>query len=185
MSISWNLLNALNAGNIRGAAQAQLDVAQAQRMALSMAVLSQVHLSRSQLAAKTRQFDLYKQANDVDQQLLTHTHNATVATAQGKLDEIRAATAAMMSELRVYQSYGELESAYGQMLATLGLDPLGEKLASNDLASVQASIAQEQERWGALARGADARAAETAAAAQKSALAAAAPATSMPGALQK
>ena len=185
VSISWNLLNALNAGNIRGAAQAQLDVAQAQRMALSMAVLSQVHLSRSQLAAKTRQFDLYKQANDVDQQLLTHTHNATVATAQGKLDEIRAATAAMMSELRVYQSYGELESAYGQMLATLGLDPLGEKLASNDLASVQASIAQEQERWGALARGADARAAETAAAAQKSALAAAAPATSMPGALQK
>ena len=29
-----------------------------------------------------------------------------------------------MSELRLYQAYGELESAYGQLLATLGLDPL-------------------------------------------------------------
>ncbi|OZI71597.1 TolC family protein [Bordetella genomosp. 12] len=149
--ISWNLLNLLNAGNIRDAAQAQLDVAQTQRMALSMAVLSQVHIARNQLAAKTRQYNLFKEANDVDQQILRHTQNATSASAQGKLEEIRVSTAAMMSELRQYQSYGELESAYGRMLATLGLDPLGDKLSGNDLAALTASIAQEQQRWNDLA----------------------------------
>nr|WP_285293400.1 TolC family protein [Burkholderia glumae] len=152
ISVSWNLLNLLNARNIRGTAQAQLEVAKMQRMALSMAVLTQVHVARSELGAKTRQFDLLKQLNDIDQQILEHTHNATVANAQGRLEEIRVATAAMMSELRLYQSYGELESAYGQMLATLGLDPVPAKLNGNDIASLTQSIGEEQKRWDDIAR---------------------------------
>lgn len=159
ISVSWNLLNLLNARNIRGTAQAQLDVAKMQRMALNMAVLTQVHVARSELAAKTRQFDLFKQMNDVDGQILEHTHNATVANAQGKLEEIRIATQAMMSELRLYQSYGELESAYGQMLATLGLDPVSDKLNGQDLASIEKSIADAQQRWDVMAQGGDVAAA--------------------------
>src|SRR5581483_2010790 len=140
VNVSWNLLNLLNEKNIRGAADAQHEVAHAQQLALSMAVLTQVHVARAELSAKQRQFDLFKQLDDVDAQILQHTHNATVATAQGKLEEIRAATSAMMSELRLYQSYGELESAYGQLLATLGLDPLPGKVDKDDLKSIEQSI---------------------------------------------
>ncbi|MFX1738473.1 TolC family protein [Paraburkholderia kururiensis] len=147
INVSWNLLNLLNARNIRGMADAQRDVARAQQLALSMAVLTQVHVARAELSAKERQFDLFKQINDVDGQILQHTHNATIANAQGKLEEIRAATSAMMSELRLYQSYGELESAYGQMLATLGLDPLPAEAGQGDLKSIEQSIDQEQTRW--------------------------------------
>ncbi|MGN6318951.1 TolC family protein [Trinickia sp.] len=147
INVSWNLLNLLNAKNIRGMADAQHDVARAQQLALSMAVLTQVHVARAELSAKQRQFDLFKQINDVDGQILQHTHNATIANAQGKLEEIRAATSAMMSELRLYQSYGELESAYGQMLATLGLDPLPAEAGKGDLKSIEQSIDQEQTRW--------------------------------------
>ncbi|WP_321956762.1 TolC family protein [Paraburkholderia bannensis] len=153
ISVSWNLLNLLNYKAIHGTAEAQLEVAKTQRMALSMAVLTQVHVARSELGAKERQFTLLKQLNDVDQQILEHTRNATRANAQGKLEEIRVATSAMMSELRVYQSYGELESAYGQMLATLGLDPVPDSLHAHDIASLRQSIAEEQQRWDVLARG--------------------------------
>jgi len=149
VNVSWNLLNLLNEKNIRGAADAQHEVARAQQLALSMAVLTQVHVARAELAAKQRQFDLFKQLNDVDAQILQHTHNATIANAQGKLEEIRAATSAMMSELRLYQSYGELESAYGQLLATLGLDPVpaGVSDGNGDLKSIEQSIETEQARW--------------------------------------
>nr|WP_144157935.1 TolC family protein [Paraburkholderia sp. BCC1885] len=152
ISVSWNLLNLLNVKNIRGMANAQLEVAKTQRLALSMAVLTQVHVARTELSAKQRQFDLLKQLNDVDQQILEHTHNATQANAQGKLEEIRAASGAMMSELRLYQSYGELENAYGQLLATLGLDPVPDSVSGHDLASLQQSIDSEQQRWAALGR---------------------------------
>jgi outer membrane protein TolC len=153
ISVSWNLLNLLNYKAIHGTAQAQLEVAKTQRMALSMAVLTQVHVARSELGAKERQFTLLKQLNDVDQQILQHMHNATQANAQGKLEEIRVATGAMMSELRLYQSYGELESAYGQMLATLGLDPVPDSVHAHDIASLKQSIADEQKRWDLLAHG--------------------------------
>ncbi|MCG5073235.1 TolC family protein [Paraburkholderia sp. RG36] len=149
INVSWNLLNVLNAKNIRGLADAQHEVAHAQRLALSMAVLTQVHVARAELSAKERQFDLNRQINDVDSQILQHTHNATIANAQGKLEEIRAATSAMMSELRLYQSYGELESAYGQMLATIGLDAVPANVGSADLKSIEQSIDKEQLRWAA------------------------------------
>ncbi|NPT55208.1 TolC family protein, partial [Paraburkholderia elongata] len=157
INVSWNLLNVLNAKNIRGMANAQLEVAHAQRLALSMAVLTQVHVARAELAARQRQFELFKEMNDVDQQILQHTHNATVANAQGKLEEIRAATSAMMSELRMYQNYGELESAYGQLLASLGLDPVPGKLDGGDLASVEQSIAMAEKRWAELGQASGAK----------------------------
>jgi outer membrane protein TolC len=150
VSVSWNLLNVLNAKNIRGLAQAQHDVAHAQGLALSMAVLTQVHVARAELSAKQRQFELAKEINDVDGQILEHTHNATVANAQGKLQEIRAATEAMISELRLYESYGELESAYGQLLASLGLDPVPQNLDGGDLATIEKSIDMQQTRWAQL-----------------------------------
>ncbi|AKJ70743.2 transporter [Pandoraea thiooxydans] len=152
INVSWNLLNLLNAKNIRGMAHAQRDVAHAQQLALSMAVLTQVHVARAELSAKQRQFDLFRQINDVDAQILQHMHNATVVNAQGKLEEIRAAASAMMSELRLYQSYGELEGAYGQLLATLGLDPLPAGAGKRDLKSIERSIDKEQTRWAQLGR---------------------------------
>ena len=88
-------------------------------------------------------FDL----RDLGPRLRLWSRNATMANAQGKLEEIRAATSAMMSELRLYQSYGELESAYGQMLATLGLDPLPAETGKGDLKSIEQSIDREQARW--------------------------------------
>jgi outer membrane protein TolC len=154
LSVSWNLLNVLNVKHIEGLADAQLTVAKTQRLALSMAVLTQVHISRTELDAKRRQFDLLKQINDVDQQILEHTHNAAQANAQGKLEEIRVATSAMISELRFYQSYGELQGAYGQLLATLGFDPVPDNLKSYDLTALGLAIEQEQKRWASASSGA-------------------------------
>ncbi len=52
-----------------------------------------------------------------------------------------------MSELRRYQSYGALQGAYGQMLATLGLDPLPEQMPADDLDSIKKAIGQNELRW--------------------------------------
>jgi outer membrane protein TolC len=148
--VSWNLLNLLNAGNIRHTAAAQLAVAHEQRLALTMAVLTQVRVARSDLDAKRHEFDLMHQLSDIDQQILQHTRNATQANAEGKLEEIRSATGAMISELRVYETYGELQGAYGNLLATLGLDPVPENVKGHDLASLEQAIAQERQHWSAL-----------------------------------
>ena len=147
LRVSWNLLNLLNASAIRGTAEAQRDIATSQRMALSMVVLAQTHIAYRDYSGRLRQYELSNDMDNVEQRILGHTRNATKNEAQGKLQEVRVATNALMSELRVYQSYGAVQSAYGQLLVTLGLDPLPETIDSHDLASVRTAVRGMEARW--------------------------------------
>jgi len=147
LRVSWNLVNVLNAGKIRGLAQAQLDVAKQQRLALNMAVMTQVHVARLDYLARVRQYEMTQELHGVEQRILQHTRNAASASMQGKMEEIRAAAAAMMSELRLYQTYGALQGAYGQMIATLGLDPLPESVSGHDIKTLGEAVRSSEQSW--------------------------------------
>lgn len=144
LRISWNLLNIFNIGNTRDAAKAQVEVARSQRLALNMAVLTQVHVSYRDYLSRKHQFERSTDMFGVDQRILGHTRNAARSSADSRLQEIRASASALISELRLYQSYGALQSAYGQTLATLGVDLLPQQLPGDDLASVQQAVTQAQ-----------------------------------------
>lgn len=147
LRVSWNLLNLLNAGTIRGLAQAQADLAHQQRLALNMAVLTQVHVASLEYQGRLRQYELTKDLNSVEQRILQYTSNAASADAQGKLEAIRAAAAALMAELRLYQNYGALQSAYGQVIASLGLDPLPDSVAAHDLKTLCDAVRTAEQSW--------------------------------------
>lgn len=147
LRVSWNLLNVLQADRLRNAAQAQLDLARQQRLALSMAVLTQVHLSHLEYQSRARQYDLALQSDTIDQRILQQTRNAAAAQTQGKLEEIRAGTLATMSSLRLYQNYAALQGAYGQMVATLGLDPLPATVGSHELPALRQAVRDAEQAW--------------------------------------
>lgn len=143
---SWNLLNLVNARNIRAAAKAQYDVAREQRLAANVAVLAQVHVAWIDFSSRKQQFQLVRDLSGVNERMLEHTRNAAAADAKGKLTEIRATTGALMSQLRLYQSYSAFQGAYGQMLTTLGVDPLPDSVANADLATLTEAIRAQQMR---------------------------------------
>ena len=143
--VSWNLLSLLNIGNTRGMAKAQLEVSRNQRLALNMAVLTQVHVAYRDYLGRKHQYERNYDMFNVDERILTHTHNATNSSADSRLQEIRAGASALMSELRQYQSYGALQSAYGQILATLGVDLLPKTLPSNALTFLSQSVKQAEQ----------------------------------------
>jgi len=147
LRVSWNLLNVLNADKIRGLAKAQFDVAQQQRLALNMAVLTQVHLAHLDYQTRVRQYQMTQELNSVEQRILQYTRNAASASAQGKLEEIRATAAAMMAELRLYQSYGAMQGAYGQLIATLGLDPLPSSVSGHDIKTLGQAVRSSEQSW--------------------------------------
>src|SRR5690606_11846029 len=122
-------------------AETQLEVTRAQRLALNMAVLSQVHVAYRDFIGSKRQFELAQDLEEVDLGSLQHKRNAARSDAQGKLAEIRAAANALFSELRRYQSYGALHNAYGAMQATLGNDPLPQAVNGHDVATLARAIA--------------------------------------------
>jgi outer membrane protein TolC len=147
LRVGWNLFNLLNASTIRGLAQVQLDVAREQRLALNMAVLTQVHVAYIDYLGRMRQFELTQQLSGVDQRILQYTRSATTANAQGRLEEIRANASAMMSELRRYESYGALQGAYGQLISTIGLDPLPDSVPGLDLKTIGNAVHASEQNW--------------------------------------
>src|SRR5690606_10055553 len=75
VQVGWNLLNLVNAGKIKRGARAQYDLAREQRLAMNMAVLTQVHVAALDYAGRQQQYDLVRQSDDVRQRILTHTRN--------------------------------------------------------------------------------------------------------------
>ncbi|NMP26219.1 TolC family protein [Rahnella sp. SAP-1] len=147
LRISWNLLNLFSAVPITEAAKAQVDVAEAQRLALSMAVLSQVHIAYLDFTGKQQQFALEKQLSQVDQTIYEQTRNAVASGASAQLQGILADANAVFSSLRLYQSYGALQNAYGQMGSSLGLDPLPNNTRGYDLASLRVAFNGVESNW--------------------------------------
>jgi hypothetical protein len=94
-----------------------------------MAVLTQTQVAYRDYLGRKRQFELALELDGIDQKILGHTRNAARNDTQGKLQEVRASASALISELRRYQTYGALQGAYGQMLATLGIDEPMAKLS--------------------------------------------------------
>jgi len=140
---SWNLLNLVSAHSIRASAKAQYDLAREQRLAACVAVLAQVHVAWIDFNSRQQQFQLVSELNGVEQRMLEHTRNAAAADARGKLAEIRAATSALMTQLRLYESYSAYQEAYGEMLTTLGVDPVPNISADADLGAIATSIRQQ------------------------------------------
>lgn len=149
LRVSWNLMNLLNAPKILNTAEAQREIATRQRLAVSMAVLTQTHVAYLEYAGRQQQFTLSSEMDQVEQRILNQSRNATRSDAQGQLQEVRAVASALMSELRLYQSYGALQGAYGQVLAGLGMDPLPDTMASRDLGAISQAMQGMNTRWAA------------------------------------
>lgn len=148
--LSWNLMNLISGKSQYSIATSQVEIAKAQRLALSVAILTQVHVSYQNYYSRKRQFELAKQLNDLDSGINEQTKNQTQSGSQNYLNEIRSATAALMSEYRSYQSYASLQSACGQIVATIGEDPLPETVTSHDITTLSQAIGARLNAPGAL-----------------------------------
>lgn len=141
MRITWNLLNLITGPMQKKVAEQQVDIAQAQRLALDMAVLTQVHVSWRDFSGRKRQYELAQRLFDIDRKINDQTMTGAANDAQSRLNAIRSGASEMMADYRRYQNYAALQASYGQLLATLGVDPLPEAVGSHDVASLTRSIA--------------------------------------------
>jgi len=142
--LTWNLLNLLSAPTAINSAKTQEDVARMQRLALNMAVLSQVHIAYRDFAGKKREFALASEIKDVDNDIFRLTREATQSGADTRLQEIRTETASIMADLRRWQAYAAANAAYAQVQSSLGQDPLPEQVASHELADIAKAIEAKQ-----------------------------------------
>lgn len=112
---------------IRRAENAEI-LSETRRQAISMAVLTRLHIAAEQYVAATREYRRSKELADVDERLYQQTANRVATDAQGDLERVSAQVSALYSELRAYQSFAEAQAAIGRLYAALGVDRIPDRV---------------------------------------------------------
>jgi outer membrane protein TolC len=138
--LSWNLMNIVSAPDQIHFARTNEKLTDAHRLALRMAVLAQVHVSRTQYDSAVKQYLRADQAYDVERKLADMIGKRQESDAQSMLDRVSAETSAIAAELRRYQLYAQAQAAVGRMQATMGIDVVPPQVASQTLDGLSTAI---------------------------------------------
>lgn len=123
LQLSYNIFNLLAAPSQKKLAEAGVKLADQRRIATQMTVLTQVHLSRMQYEAAYRQYLRSDEIWHADEKIAEHSRNRELAQTQSRLELVSNNAAAIVSQLRRYQSLAQVQNMRGKLQATLGMEP--------------------------------------------------------------
>lgn len=145
--ISWNLINLVSAPATKSYAEAQEELVAFRRQALSMAVLSQVHVAVLQFRELKQEFALTAEQADLDTRIRSQYVNVGEAGQVGELGVIQSEVTALLSDLRRDLVLADLHNAYARVMVSAGVDPLPETMAADDLPTLTQAVAKGLSSW--------------------------------------
>jgi outer membrane protein TolC len=131
-SVSWNLLNVFKGAAETDMAKSKNEIAKEQKLALSMAVISQVHLSLVNFAQAKREYELSAQALDVSEQILEQQNIMNKVQTTSKLFVIKEKLSYLLATLKHQMAYAGLQNSHAMIYVSMGLDP---QLTNNSTAT--------------------------------------------------
>jgi outer membrane protein TolC len=120
--VSWNLMSLLSAPRTIHRARDSVKLAEAQRQALAMAVLTKLHLAYQQYLDSGKEYARARALAEVDERLYGQLSGRAAAEAQNELEPIVAGVASVASSLRRYESFSNMQAALGRLYDTVGID---------------------------------------------------------------
>jgi len=145
--ISWNLINLVSAPATKSYAEAQEELIAFRRQALSMAVLSQVHVAVLQYRELKQEFALTAEQADLDTRIRSQYTNVGEAGQVGELGVIQSEVTALLSDLRRDLVLADLHNAYARVMVSAGVDPLPETMAADDLPTLTQAVGRGLSSW--------------------------------------
>ena len=121
-NVSWNLLNVFKGNEYNKIAKTQIEIAKEQQLALSMAVLSQVHLSIVKFNQAKKEYFLAKDYLSVADDIYNLTQVQNDVNVNGRLILIKEKLNDILATLRYSSSYANVQNSYGRIFASMGID---------------------------------------------------------------
>lgn len=123
LRVSWNVMSLFSGNAAKKVAEIRVEVTEARRMALAMAVLAQVHLSMQRYAVATENFRIADQLSNVDQRIERQVEAERAAAMEDQLELIRVRADALVGRMRRGLAYAEVQTAFGHVQSAVGRDP--------------------------------------------------------------
>ena len=119
-SVSWNLLNVFNGNLNQKLAKTQVELAKAQKMALSMAVITQVHMSVLDYKQAVKQYKVAQEYYGIADEIYKIIESESDLDVNGKLSLIKEKLNYLLSGLRLSSAYANVQNTYGKIIASTG-----------------------------------------------------------------
>ena len=145
--MNWNLFSVFSASAARRVAQTRVSLAEAQRLALSMAVLSQVHIANMNFAQARREYETSERFLDVSQRLTRQTRDAQRVAKFGELEVIRQEASLLLANMRRDIAFAELQNSYGAIYASIGLDIVPDNINTRSVEELTNAIESNLKNW--------------------------------------
>ncbi|MDA0780873.1 MAG: TolC family protein [Rickettsiales bacterium] len=104
------------------AAEVQEDLAIQKRMALQVAILSQVNISYKDYENSMENLDQARKVSDIDEQISRLVDISARNEVEIELERIKTSAAAISTKLQEFQSYANFQNAFGRLLFSVGYD---------------------------------------------------------------
>ena len=121
-SVGANLLNVFRAPTIKKVNEANTEIIKEQRLALSMAVLSQVHLANIDYQMSTEEYDTSEKYFNVSTKIADQVRNAQKIARFGELELIREEASTLVAELRRDIAFAKMQHSIAQVYTSVGID---------------------------------------------------------------
>ena len=123
VKMAWNLVDLMSAPKRVRQAEMSAEVTRARRVAVGMAVLTQVHVADIQYRHALKEYRLTEQMAGIDRRITGLANKSKQAGTGSAMEEIKAEASSMLSALRRLIIYSDLQSAKARLQAAMGTDP--------------------------------------------------------------
>ena len=145
--VSWNLLKLTQYPALKKAHQAQNDTDDMRRLALSMAVLTQVRVGLQRYNLSLQELKFSEESLGVDKRLLNYAQAAAKSQFDSELEVIRIEARALLGEYQRYAAYSNAQAAWGRVYNSVGLDVLPETVESHDVKTLAVAMKDTMTQW--------------------------------------
>ena len=127
--------------------KAKKALAEAQRLAIRMAVIAQVHVAKKQYENAVNQYERADKMYRIDKRLSDQISKRQESDIGSMLGRISQETAAIDAELRRFETYSNMMSAVAQIHSTLGVSIIDDKMSTNDLPKLSQFVQKGLNDW--------------------------------------
>ena len=145
--VTWNLIDLFSGQSALDLAEAEIELTQARRLALSVAVLSQVYVSYLNYENSRQSYETAEEFADIESRILGQFQAAGRLARVGDLAVIQAELNELVGDLRRDLAYADMHNAMGQLFLAVGADPLPPTVESTDLDVLAGAIEAVETDW--------------------------------------
>lgn len=147
LTVTWNLFNILRIRDVQDLSNAREDLATIRRIAVQMAVVTQMHVARIELENARQSLTYAKRLSSVDSEIELNMIRGGLAGIHSESEVLLAHTAAIVSKLRKHRALAGFYAAESRLKSSLGLEPRINSVHTATILELSAAYRDAQEQW--------------------------------------